>query len=103
MFHYGKGYPLDWGNAIRFYQLAGQNGIGHAYYNIGLIYEEGNYADVTKDLYSSFRYYKNASKLGYYRAYLKLSKIYEEGKIVPVNKKKSNKYKQKAQELIAKR
>ena len=69
-YQYGYGTKMDYEKARRFYELSAKQGLGLAYYRMGLLYEQG--LGVAKDIRIAKQYFGEALHRGCREAALKL-------------------------------
>ena len=69
-YQYGYGTKMDYKKARRFYELSAKQGLGLAYYRMGLLYEQG--LGVAKDIRIAKQYFGEALHRGCREAALKL-------------------------------
>lgn len=69
-YQYGYGTKIDYEKARSFYEASAKQGLGLAYYRMGLLYEQG--LGVTKDVRMAKQYFGEALHRGYREAALKL-------------------------------
>lgn len=69
-YQYGYGTKMDYEKARRFYELSAKQGLGLAYYRMGLLYEQG--LGVAKDIRIAKQYFGEALHRGCREAVLKL-------------------------------
>ena len=62
----GWGVNQDYSKAIKYYQLAAEQGHARAQYNIGVLYENGD--GVAQDYNEAAKYYRLAAEQGHDRA-----------------------------------
>lgn len=81
MYNEGKGIPQDYTEAAKWYQLAAQQGVAPAQFNLGNMYRKGQ--GVPKDYAEAVKWYRLAAQQGEAKAQYILGYMYENGKGVP--------------------
>mgnify|MGYP002407764676 CR=1 FL=1 len=80
MYHHGKGYDYDLGEAIRWYLIAAENGCTRAEWEIAQMYRDG--VIFAQDIYQSLNHLKNAANGGNPEAQMALALEYMKGVLV---------------------
>ena len=81
MYYNGRGVPQDYGEAVRWYRLAADQGDAGSQYNLGLMYNDGR--GVLQDYGEAVHWWSLAADRGYAAAQYSLGLMYGTGRGVP--------------------
>ncbi len=95
-YDFGKGVPVDYKEAVRWYRKAAEAGHAVAQYNLGICYANGQ--GVTQDYSEAVKWYRKAAEAGYAAAQNNLGYRYENGLGVSKDIKEAVKWYHKAAE-----
>jgi len=77
LYHYGKGVPQDYQEAVRWFWLAAEQGYQIAQFNLGFMYDKGQ--GVPQDYAQARVWYLLAAEQGDSQAQTKLGIMYDDG------------------------
>jgi hypothetical protein len=83
MYDLGQGVRQDYGEAVKWYRRAADQGYAKAQFALAEMYKNGD--GVAKDMRQAARWYRRAADRGYPDAQLLLGVLYESGAGVPEN------------------
>ena len=77
----GRGVPLDWAEAVRWYRLAAEQGFANAQFVLGIMYANGE--GVRQDDAGAVRWFRRAADQGDASVQISLGFMYANGRGVP--------------------
>jgi hypothetical protein len=83
MYYFGRGVPQDYGEAVRCYRKAAEQGYAKAQFNLGLMYHDGK--GVPQDHDEAVNWYRKAAEQSDVKAQSALGYAYYNGEGVPLD------------------